>query len=76
MTQPAEKLKPKLAELPIDDRAELAHFLIGSLDEGADEDAASAWQAEVSRRVAEIKSGTAVGIPAEEVFESIRKKYS
>jgi putative addiction module component (TIGR02574 family) len=76
MTQIAEQLKPKLAELPVEDRAELAQFLIGSLDGDADSEVSSAWHEEVSRRVAEIKSGTAIGIPAEDVFESIRKKYS
>ena len=74
MTQTAEKMKPKLAELTIHDRAELAPFLIGSLDEEADLEAETAWEAEVTRRVAEIKGGSTIGLPAEEVFKSIRKK--
>ena len=76
MTQVAEKLKHKLAELAVEDRAELAQFLIGSLDGAADAGLSTAWHAEVSRRVEEIESGSAIGLPAEDVFESIRKKYS
>ncbi len=76
MTQVAEKLKHKLAELAVEDRAELAQFLIGSLDGASDAGSSTAWHAEVSRRIAEIKSGSVIGLPAEDVFESIRKKYS
>jgi putative addiction module component (TIGR02574 family) len=76
MTQVAEKLKTQLAELQSADRAELAQFLIGSLDNDADSEASSMWKVEISRRVAEIKSGKAIGISADEVFELIRQKYS
>ncbi len=76
MTKIAEQLKPKLAELPVEDRAELAQFLIGSLDAEADTEVSTVWHEEVSRRVAEIKAGKAVGIPVEQVFESIRTKYA
>ncbi|MEY3825841.1 MAG: hypothetical protein RLZZ148_654 [Cyanobacteriota bacterium] len=34
MTKTAETLKIELAQLPMQDRAELAYFLIHSLDEG------------------------------------------
>jgi len=76
MTQTAEKLKSELAELPLDDRAELAQFLIESLDQSVDEDAASAWRSELDRRFAEIESGTAAGEPAEQVIAELRRKYS
>ena len=45
--------------LPDEERAELAHDLIASLDAPADPDAADAWDAEISRRLAEIHAGTA-----------------
>lgn len=57
MTQLAEKLKTELAQLPIEDRAELASFLIESLDEGADRDAEAAWDTELARRADEIRTG-------------------
>jgi putative addiction module component (TIGR02574 family) len=58
------------------ERAELAHFLIQSLEQGKDEDAEKAWDAELGRRAKEIKSGKAIGEPAEKVFSDLRAKYS
>jgi putative addiction module component (TIGR02574 family) len=76
MTETAEKLKAQLSQLSTQERAELAHFLIHSLDEGVDADAEAAWDAELARRMAEIRSGKAVGEPADKVFAELRKKYS
>lgn len=76
MTDTAEKLKTQLAQLSTQERAELAHFLIHSLDEGVDADADAAWDAELARRLEEIRSGKAVGEPAEKVFAELRKKHS
>ncbi len=76
MSVTAEKLRTELANLNNADRAELAHFLISSLDPGSDADAEEAWDAELARRAQEIKSGQAVGEPAEKVFADLRKKYS
>jgi putative addiction module component (TIGR02574 family) len=76
MTQAAEKLRAELAALPLGDRADLAHFLIRTLDEEEDADAEAAWDAELARRDAEIKSGTAEWRPAEEVFARLREKHS
>ena len=76
MTETAEQLKAQLSQLSTQERAELAHFLIHSLDEGVDADAEAAWDAELARRMAEIRSGKAVGEPADKVFAELRKKYS
>ena len=76
MTETAEKLKAQLSQLSMQERAELAHFLINSLDEGVDADAEAAWDAELARRLEEIRSGNAVGEPADKVFAELRKKYS
>jgi putative addiction module component (TIGR02574 family) len=80
MTDLALRLKDELSRLCEDDRLELANFLWDSLEdeqtgqkeEGYDE----AWEAELNRRTQEIESGTAVGRPAKEVFDELRKKYS
>jgi putative addiction module component (TIGR02574 family) len=72
MTQAAEELKTQLAKLPEDDREALAYFLISTLPE--DDDREDAWEAELMRREAEIESGQAEEIPAEEVFRSMREK--
>jgi putative addiction module component (TIGR02574 family) len=57
------------------ERAELAHRLLLSLDDVADEGAEEAWEIEVARRVEQIKNGTAKGRPAEDVFREIRARY-
>jgi putative addiction module component (TIGR02574 family) len=76
MSEAAEKLKAQLSQLSMQERAKLAHFLIHSLDEAVDADAEAAWDAELARRMEEIRSGNAVGEPADKVFAELRKKYS
>lgn len=75
MSQTAEKLKAELSRLSSKDRAELAHYLLHSLDE-TDPEAQAAWDAELADRLNEIKSGKAKGEPAARVFSELRKKYS
>jgi putative addiction module component (TIGR02574 family) len=76
MSETAEQLKAALAQLPTSERAALAHYLILSLDEDANPDAEAAWDAELARRMAEIRSGQAVGEPAERVFAELSGKYA
>jgi putative addiction module component (TIGR02574 family) len=76
MTETAEGLKSQLVLLPRPDRAELAHFLIHSLDEGSDPDAESAWESELAQRMQEINTGKASGEPAGKVLAELREKYS
>jgi putative addiction module component (TIGR02574 family) len=76
MTEIAERIKREMSSLSTAERAELAHFLLQTLDDGADEDAEVAWDAELTRRAEEIHGGTAVGEPAEEVMARLRRKYS
>ena len=75
MSETAEKLKAELSQLSEEDRVELAHFLLGSLEPGGDTDWEDAWTIELERRFEEIRSGKAVGIPAEQVFNDLREKY-
>ena len=76
MSATAEKLRSELASLSDSERAELAHFLIQSLDRGVDVDAETAWDSELIRRAEEIRSGRASGEPADKVFSELRAKYS
>lgn len=76
MTDTAIRMKDELLKLGSQDRAALAHFLIETLDVDDEEDVEEAWQEEIVRRNAEIEAGTAVGIPAEQVFKSLREKYA
>jgi putative addiction module component (TIGR02574 family) len=66
----------ELAGLDDADRAELARFLIQSLDKGSDPDAEAAWDAELARRAEEIRGGRASGERAEKVFFELRAKHS
>ncbi len=76
MSTTIEKWKSELAVLAPEERAEIAHFLLNTLDGGEDHDVEAAWDAELERRCAEIRSGEAPGRPAHEVFARIREKYS
>jgi Putative addiction module component len=46
MSETAEKLKLKLSQLSAKERAEIAYFLIHSLDEGTDDNLENAWDTE------------------------------
>lgn len=77
MSLPLEQLEAEALELPLRERAQLAERLIASLDEDATEDAADverAWEEEIRRRMAEVESGTAELIPAEQVFAELRNR--
>ena len=74
MTEAVEQLKSRAGSLTIPERADLAYFLLTSL-EPEEEGAEAAWEIEIGRRVAEIESGQAVGRPAEEVLAELRDRY-
>ena len=57
MTDSARRLLTDALQLPEAERAELAASLIDSLDESADPDVDSAWDAEVKHRLEEIHRG-------------------
>ncbi|MCP4255796.1 MAG: addiction module protein [Candidatus Scalindua sp.] len=75
MSNLLDEMRNDLLSLPVNDRARLAHDLIKSLDENIDSCVDNAWEAEICRRVQEIKDGTAKGKPAEEVLSEIRAKF-
>ncbi len=52
------------------ERAELAHYLLRSL-EPEEDGAKAAWLALAQERMAEVRAGRVVGIPAEEVLRSM-----
>jgi putative addiction module component (TIGR02574 family) len=76
MSSTVEKLRSEASSLSTGERAELAHFLIQSLEQGTDDDAEKSWDTELDRRVAEIHSGSAAGIRADEVFRKLRAGQS
>ena len=70
----SDRLKSELAKLPIADRADIASFLLESLDREEDQSEA-ALDEELRRRLAEIESGQAVGKPAEEVLARLGARF-
>lgn len=76
MSSIVQEIENRAFALSSGERAELAHKLIVSLDDARDKEVETAWDAEIKRRVEEIKSGKAKGRPAEEILAEIRAKYS
>ena len=72
MSVTLEELKSTVSGLPMPERAELAHFLLRTL-EAPDEGAAAEWLALAKQRMADVRAGRVVGIPAEQVMESLRR---
>ncbi len=66
-----QDLKNAASDLPVPERAELARFLLDSLDEGEQAAARAEWIALAERRMSEVKAGRVVGIPAEEVLRDL-----
>jgi putative addiction module component (TIGR02574 family) len=73
MSEATEKLKPQLARLTDDERADLASFLLSSISDGDGE--SSDLTQLLDRRSHEMRSGQVAGVPAEEVLESLRTQY-
>jgi len=65
----SDLLKRALA-LSVDERAALANTLLDTL-EGADESVQEAWDAEVARRIEDLKAGKPVTVPWEELHREL-----
>lgn len=72
MSETIELLKSQITGLSTPERAELAQFLLSTLES---DDENEAWCVEIRRRVAEIRSGKAIGRPAEVVMSELRELY-
>ena len=64
----AESLTERALRMAAGQRARLAHVLIQSLDTDSDADAEQQWDAEIGRRVRQIRERRVRGIPASKVF--------
>ena len=72
MSAMLEELKSTVSALPVSERAELSHYLLHTL-ETPDEGATAEWLALAERRMDEVRAGRVVGIPAEQLMESLRR---
>ena len=66
----ASRRVPGRAGVPAAERAELAQYLLCSL-EPAEQGAKAEWLALAEQRMAEVRAGQVVGIPAEEVLKTL-----
>ena len=71
MSPALEQLKNTLSGLPAPERAELAQYLLRSLDSEDEGDVKGEWLALAEQRMADVRSGKLAGIPAEEVLKSL-----
>jgi len=69
-----ETLLNQAKSLSEPDRARLAHDLLATLDGHPDADAATAWEQEVRRRLAEVQDGSAETISREEFTERLNSR--
>ncbi len=67
----SDLLKRALA-LPADERAALANTLLDTLETSSESvSVQEAWDAEVARRIADLKAGNAVTVPWEELHREL-----
>jgi putative addiction module component (TIGR02574 family) len=76
MDSHVERLAAEALSLPTSDRAELAHRLIGSLDEGEIVESGTAGHAEAVRRLDEIDRGIVQPISSDELFRRVRQRLA
>jgi len=76
MTEVALQLKDQLLTLSEDDRVALVEVLQNSLSDDVEDGYDEAWAAELDRRFKEIEECSAVGRPAKQMFDELRKRYS
>ena len=71
------KIQSRADRLSARDRADLAYYLLHSLDPEDDPvEVAHAWQRELDRRWRLIKSGKEKGVPADQALAKLREKYA
>ncbi len=63
MNTTAKQLYDNALQLSDSERAELAAWLIESLDAEVDQDLDAAWDPEIERRINELDSGTITAVP-------------
>lgn len=70
------ELQAQARQLGSEERAQLASFLLETLEPTDSGDVSQAWEAEIKARWTEIERGEVKLIPATEVFADIRRKLS
>ncbi len=76
MSAKLAELQTQAKQLGAEERAQLASFLLETLEPTDSGDVSQAWETEIKARWAEIERGDVELIPATEVFADIRRKLS
>ncbi|MFH0826251.1 MAG: addiction module protein [Pseudomonadota bacterium] len=63
-----EELQVEIGKLDLSERAVLAQWILGTLDEPTEAEIAELWAEEAERRLDELEQGLVEEIPADEVF--------
>ena len=66
-----QEIKDAVSALSASERVDLARFVLSSLDEEEEQAVRDEWIALAEERMAEVRSGNVVGVPAEEVLKSL-----
>jgi len=74
MTTTLAELQEQAKQLGAEERAQLACFLLETLESTDSGDVAHAWDVEIAARWAEIERGDVKLTPATEVFADLRRK--
>lgn len=70
-----EELKAAISDLPIDQRIEIADYVLETLNR-PDPEVEEAWLEEIQRREKKFKDGKATLIPGEKVISAIRERLA
>ena len=73
-TDALKRIRTEVLELPEAERAELAHDLIASLDEPAEDGAREAWDREILRRLSQVDSGQAKLLDQDSFLQKMRAR--
>jgi putative addiction module component (TIGR02574 family) len=71
MSPNLQELKDAASGLPPRERADLAQFLLRSLDEEDEQAVRAEWLALAEQRMADVRAGKVVGVPADQVLKSL-----
>lgn len=69
-----DQIEAAAAKLSVEERDELVRFLV-DFDSEADPGAEAAWDAEISRRLDEVRSGKVKCIPFKEVMADVKARF-
>lgn len=75
MTETVERIKAQVGTLTVTERADLAYFLLNSLEPATEDGVEEAWRDEIARRVAQVREGQAKGRSAEDVLAELRERH-